>query len=143
MIIPLFLKNDIDIKAIEEAHKDHKLIFVTTKKEPNSVGTIGAIIREVKLPNGKLKILFQGLAKGTIKKITSEEPLKGVIDIVENRKEESVNKSELNALIETLKDKVEELTQYNPLFPRDIIKIVDENTAAKQKEQTNELASKV
>ena len=128
MIIPLFLKNDIDIKAIEEAHKDHKLIFVTTKKEPNSVGTIGAIIREVKLPNGKLKILFQGLAKGTIKKITSEEPLKGVIDIVENRKEKSVNKSELNALIETLKDKVEELTQYNPLFPRDIIKIVDEKS---------------
>jgi len=122
MIVPIFLDSKKDIKAIQKANNDGKLIFITTKFEKDGVGTIGSILREVDLPDGKVKILFQGIAKGKILEITSENTAK--IDLIQIPE---YNKLEIDALIETLKDYTIELTKYNPTFPRDLIKIIDEN----------------
>jgi len=122
MIVPIFLSDKKDIKAIKEAHKDGKLIFITTKFEKNGTGTIGSILREVALPDGKIKILFQGMAKGKIVEITDNQKA-----IIELSTTPEFNKTEVNALIDTLKDKTIELSNQNPMFPRDIIKIIDEN----------------
>ena len=124
MIVPLFFDKKEDIDAIKESHKNNKLIFITTKFEKNAIGTIGSILREVALPNGKIKILFQGLQKGQIKKTTNDTPKKAIIDIYETKSE---NKVEIDALLDNLKDKLSELIKHNPTFPKDLIKIIDEN----------------
>ena len=127
MIVPIFLSSDDEIEAIKEANKNSKLIFVTTNPKKKGVGTIGSILREVSLPNGKTKILFQGLAKGTIQQIKSQTPLKGVIELIQPPLS---NKIEVDALLDTLKEQTSQLIRYNPTFPRDIIKVIDNNSDA-------------
>ena len=127
MIVPIFLSSDDEIEAIKEANKNTKLIFVTTNPKKKGVGTIGSILREVSLPNGKTKILFQGLAKGTIQQIKSQTPLKGVIELIQPPLS---NKIEVDALLDTLKEQTSQLIRYNPTFPRDIIKVIDNNSDA-------------
>ncbi len=124
MIVPIFLTKEEDIKIVKEANSNGKLLFITTKFENNSVGTIGSILREVELPDGKIKILFQGIAKGKIKEITDNKSLKAIIELV---KTPSYNKVEVDALLDTLKNHTIELSKLNPAFPHDLIKIIDEN----------------
>jgi len=123
MIVPIFLKKDEDIKGIKEAHKNGKLIFITTDIKQNQFGTIGSILREVSLPDGRIKILFQGISKGKISEIKQNNL--AMIELIKPVKNN--NKLEINALIDTLRDYTIELTQINPIFPRDLIKVIDEN----------------
>ncbi|MCK4379024.1 MAG: LON peptidase substrate-binding domain-containing protein, partial [Deltaproteobacteria bacterium] len=74
MIMPLFVGRESSIKAVDEALNGDRLIFLATQKnvaEENpspddiyQVGTISMIMRMLKLPDGRVKILVQGLAKG-------------------------------------------------------------------------------
>ena len=76
MISPIFLDLEPDIIAVEEAMKNNSLIFVTTTKPGYEtqrdfesiyeVGVVGSIMRKVELNDGRVKILFQGLAKAKI-----------------------------------------------------------------------------
>jgi len=124
MIVPIFLTNKEDIKVVKETNGDGKLLFITTKVANNSVGTVGSILREVELPDGRIKILFQGIAKGKIKEITNDKPLKGIIELSKTPK---YNKIEVDALLDTLKNHTLELSKYNPVFPHDLIKVINEN----------------
>jgi len=124
MIVPIFLEKKEDIEIIKESQKDGKLLFITTNPEKNGVGTIGSILREVRLPDGKVKILFQGIAKGEIEEITSNKPLKGIIRL--SKKIEN-NKEEIDILLDTLKNNVLELSKYNPFFPKDLVKVIEQN----------------
>ncbi len=73
MIAPLFLSNEQNVKAVEYAIDHNKLVMVTVskpakegKREKDSfydVGVVGNIMRKVSLPDGKIKVLFQGLTK--------------------------------------------------------------------------------
>ena len=127
MIIPIFLSKEDEIEAVSKAMKDNSLIFITIKAENNTYGTIGSIIRKVKLPDGKIKILFQGISRGKILEITDKEPFTGIIDKVEAipSKEE-----EIKALLETLKENVLTLSELSPFFPKDFAKIIESNSDA-------------
>jgi ATP-dependent Lon protease len=80
MILPLFVGREPSIKAVEDALSKNRLIFLASQKElteenpsPESiydVGTVGMIMRMRKLPDGRVKILIQGVAKGRIESYT-------------------------------------------------------------------------
>jgi len=127
MIIPIFLEKKEDIIAVQKAINDHSLLFVSINDEPGTYGTIGTIIRKVTLPEGRVKILFQGLERGKILEITDKNPTIAVIDKVT-----PINKDakELKALLETLKEHIITLSELNPFFPKDFIKIIDSNSDA-------------
>ncbi len=127
MIIPIFLEKKEDIIAIQKAINDHSLIFVSINDEPGTYGTIGTIIRKVTLPEGKVKILFQGLARGKILEVTDKNPTMAIVDKVES---EGGDKKEISALLETLKEHISTLSELNPFFPKDFIKIIDSNSDA-------------
>src|SRR5690554_3567815 len=84
MILPLFVGRDSSIRAVEEALTKNRLIFLSSQKEiteenptPESiynVGTIAMIMRMRKLSDGRVKILIQGVAKGTIKDFVNSTP---------------------------------------------------------------------
>jgi len=125
MIVPIFLDNKNDIDAVKDAYKNSKLLFIGTTIKKDGIGSVGTILREVTLPDGKIKILFQGLAKAKIEEITSQKPLKGVINIIEKQ---PYDKVKMSALLDTLKEHTKKFSQINPLFPKDLIKIIDENS---------------
>ena len=83
MIIPLFVGRDISIKAIDEALLGNKMVLFVTQKDVNietpttddlfTVGTVGSILRMLKLPDGRFKVLIQGLAKAKINRPRPDE----------------------------------------------------------------------
>ena len=125
MIIPIFLEKKEDILAVSKAINDHSLIFLTIKDEIGTYGTIGTIIRKVTLPEGRVKILFQGLTRGKILDITDKNPTLAIVDKVEPINTET---KEINPLLETLKEHIITLSELNPFFPKDFIKIIDTNS---------------
>lgn len=76
MIVPLFVSRDKSIKAVEEALKDNRMIVLVSQKDVNmedpsqddlySVGTVAIIMRMLKLPDGRIRILIQGLSRSNI-----------------------------------------------------------------------------
>jgi ATP-dependent Lon protease len=127
MIIPIFLEEKEDIIAIQKAINDHSLIFISIDDEIGTYGTIGTIIRKVTLPEGKIKILFQGITRGKILEIHDKNPTIALIDKVHPTEEDE---KEINALLETLKEHILTLSEINPFFPKDFIKIIENNKDA-------------
>src|SRR5919199_4706022 len=84
MVLPLFVGREMSIKAIEAALAGNRMIFLATQKaldvenptpdDIHSVGTIGIIMRMLKLPDERIKILVQGLSKGRVKEFIQSEP---------------------------------------------------------------------
>ncbi|MBY0370572.1 LON peptidase substrate-binding domain-containing protein, partial [bacterium] len=84
MILPLFVGREPSIRAVNEALAKDRLIFLAAQREitdenpsPESIYTVGTIamfMRMRKLPDGRVKILVQGLTKGTIQDFTQDKP---------------------------------------------------------------------
>ena len=137
MIAPLFLSNEENIKAVEYAIEHNKLVVVTVskhgkegKREADSfydVGVVGNIMRKVSLPDGKIKVLFQGLVKGHISEFTKEDSLYAKVDIL---KSEISNEESIKSVIEVLIDNVKKLSRLNIKFPADLVKTIEENDDA-------------
>ncbi len=134
MIAPLFLGEEENVKAVETAIDENKLVLVTVSKpsseglrDENSfydVGVVGNIMRKVSLPDGKIKVLFQGLAKGRIVKYDSKKPIFATVEILENN---PFDEQKVLSLINILREQIKKLSKINPKFPVDLIKTIDEN----------------
>lgn len=84
MLLPLFVGREKSIKAVEDAMSSTRHIFLATQKDPITenpkpdeiyvVGTVGKILRMIKLPDGRIKALVQGVAKGSIVEYTKKKP---------------------------------------------------------------------
>ena len=79
MVVPLFVGRDKSINALEQVmDKDQELLFLSQKnsevddpseKDLFKVGTRGKILQLLKLPDGTVKVLVEGLARCKVKKI--------------------------------------------------------------------------
>jgi ATP-dependent Lon protease len=137
MIAPLFLSNEDNIKAVENAIEENKLVIVSVskpglegKRDENSfynVGVIGNIMRKVSLPDGKIKVLFQGLAKGFIDKFDENNP---TFAYVKSLEDEDYSKENITSVINVLREQVKKLSRINSKFPADLIKTIEENDDA-------------
>jgi len=76
MLLPLFIGREKSVRAVEEAMAQDRFLFLATQKQPAlenpkadeiyRVGTIGRILRMLKLPDGRMKALVQGLGRARI-----------------------------------------------------------------------------
>src|SRR5215470_17688814 len=84
MVLPLFVGRDMSIKAIEAALSGNRMIFLATQKsldvenpqpsDIHTIGTVGIIMRMLKLPDERIKILVQGLSKAKISGYIQTDP---------------------------------------------------------------------
>jgi ATP-dependent Lon protease len=88
------------------------------------VGVIGSIMRNVHIPDGRVKILFQGLARGKLVEPLEGEFNQALIDIV---KLEDYNKLRTDALMDILRDKIKTLSSLSSNFPADLVRTIEEN----------------
>jgi ATP-dependent Lon protease len=134
MISPIFLTDQKDIDAATDAMENNSLLFVTSAKEGKEgnrdfdamyqVGVVGSIMRKVHIPDGRVKILFQGLARGQIVEAQEGEFNRALIDIVPL---ENYNKLKADALMGILRDKIKNLSALNSAFPADLVRTIEEN----------------
>jgi len=135
MISPIFLDDEENIEAANKAMEKNSLVMICTAKSGQEnhrdfeaiydYGVIGSIMRKVSLPDGRVKILFQGMTKGKIAIQKSVKPLIATVELFENHFE-ATPKSD--ALISVLKEKVKVLATLSNLFPPDLIKTIEENS---------------
>jgi len=81
MIVPLFVSRDRSIRAVDEALGEHRMILLACQKdldkeEPQQddlyqVGTVAVIMRMLKLPDGRIRILVQGVSRAQIEEVNS------------------------------------------------------------------------
>ncbi|WP_428026925.1 endopeptidase La [Arcobacter sp.] len=138
MIAPLFLNNKTNISAVEKAINENKLVIVAVSKDGQEskdrfdgqfydVGVIGNIMRKVSLPDGKIKVLFQGLAKGRISQFKIDNPEVCEVEIIETK---PYSLESVTSVLNILRDNVSKLSKINTKFPVDLIKTIDENNDA-------------
>src|SRR5467141_2463965 len=81
MIVPLFVSRERSIRAVDEALGEHRMILLACQKdldkeEPQQddlykIGTVAVIMRMLKLPDGRIRILVQGISRAKIESINS------------------------------------------------------------------------
>ncbi|MDQ1263157.1 MAG: ATP-dependent Lon protease [Campylobacterota bacterium] len=134
MISPLFLSDEKNIKAAAKAIEESTLVIVCPTKPSHegersldalyNVGVVGSIMRKVALPDGRVKVLFQGLARAKILNKVSDNPLIAHIDVI---KATSVNSLKIDAILEILREKVRILASVSNYFPPDLLRTIEEN----------------
>ncbi len=92
-IVPLFVGREASIKAIESALALHdKHIFLVTQKSPEkekpeaddlyAVGTVSRILQMLRLPDGTIKVLFEGLSRANWQLVPTDPSLEGDFPLV-------------------------------------------------------------
>ncbi|KAA3610240.1 MAG: endopeptidase La [Calditrichaeota bacterium] len=113
MVVPLIIGRKTSLEAIDAAMENEKLLFLVAQKDalkedvgPADLfrfGVIGRILQLVRLPNGLVKILVEGVASGKVKRYMGKDTLmKATLNILEpvyeNKDEDEAKKRQLVAL---------------------------------------------
>ncbi len=134
MMLPLFVGRDVSIRAVEESLSRDRLIFLVSQKNSaeenpsaadiHRVGTIASIMRMLKLADGRVKILVQGLSKGEVDSYLRERPYFEVKirKVIEPTLSEVP--IEVEALMRTAKEKIEQILNLKNL-PPEIVMVTD------------------
>ncbi|HUH42158.1 MAG TPA: endopeptidase La [Sulfurimonas sp.] len=134
MIAPLFLSDESNIKAATKAMEEGSLVIVCPTKPSHEgergfealydAGVVGSIMRKVALPDGRVKVLFQGLARAKTFAKISENPLIATVDVIEAN---NINSLKIDAILEILREKVRKLAAVSNYFPPDLLRTIEEN----------------
>ncbi|CAH2030505.1 endopeptidase La [Trichlorobacter ammonificans] len=137
MIIPLFVGREASIKAVDQALAGDRMIMLATQheigeEEPSPdqiyrVGTVGMIMRMLKLPDGRVKILVQGLVKARIVEYLEEKPFHTVR--VERMVEPAAPDSlETEALIRTVREQLGKIAELGKQISPEVMVILENIT---------------
>ncbi|MFO7981027.1 MAG: endopeptidase La [Candidatus Aminicenantes bacterium] len=131
MVIPLFVGREKSKKAIDKALSSNRMIFLVTQKdleieEPKKddvyeIGTVALIMRMLKLPDGRIRILAQGLIRGRLDEL--EEKLSYYEAKVKALKEpkEKERPIEVEALCRNVREGLERASTLGKSIPPEIM----------------------
>jgi ATP-dependent Lon protease len=135
MVLPLFVGRETSVLAIEAALARDRLLFLATQKdqtieEPDpddiyGMGTVSLILRMLKLPDGRLKILVQGKAKARIREFLRERPYFQVaLEVVEETPVGGIS-PEAEALMRNAREMSEKILTLKGIMSPDLLAILD------------------
>ena len=129
MIVPLFVGREKSVRALEDVMKDDKQILLVTQKnaaqdDPTpadifTVGTVGTVLQLLKLPDGTVKVLVEGVQRATILKFTD---LEDFFQAYAQVMEDSVGDDrEIDALTRTVISQFEQYIKLNKKIPPEVL----------------------
>lgn len=129
MIVPLFVGREKSIRALQEAvDKEQNIVLVTQKDaaeeeaSPESVydvGTLGAVLQLLKLPDGTLKVLIEGVERVKIDKFTDNQEYMEVIAAA--MPEHEKDSLEMEALSRAVVSQFEEYVKLSKKIPAEVL----------------------
>jgi len=134
MIVPLFVSRDRSIKAVEQALSENRMILLVSQKDLNkeepvqedlySVGTVAIIMRMLKLPDGRIRILIQGLSRCQVDSVdgTGDYVKAGVTPISEPLAPE--NSLEVEALVRNVRGSMERAASLGKNISPEVLAII-------------------
>jgi ATP-dependent Lon protease len=135
MVLPLFVGRDMSIKAIEAALAGNRIIMLAAQRsleldnpspqDIHTVGTVGMVMRMLKLPDDRIKILVQGLAKAKIEEFVQIQPHFEVR--IQTMPEEKAPTPSLEgeALLRTVKEQLERLVSLGKILMPDVMVVIE------------------
>ena len=139
MILPLFVGRETSVAAVNEALGKDRMILLVSQKEGSDdnpgpedlfpVGTVSMIMRMLKLPDGRVKILIQGLARAkVVNYVRSEAPYSVGIEVLEEKA--APPSLELEALMRNIRESLEKIIQFGKTIPPDLVMVLESLTDA-------------
>ena len=131
MVIPLFVGREKSKKAIDKALSSNRMIFLVTQKdleieEPKKddvyeIGTVALIMRMLKLPDGRIRILAQGLIRGRLDELEENLPFyESKIKAIKEPKEDE-RSIEVEALSRNVREGLERASTLGKNIPPEIM----------------------
>ena len=128
MIVPLFVGREKSVRALEDVMKDDKQILLVTQKNASdddpspddiyTLGTIGTVLQLLKLPDGTVKVLVEGLQRAKINGYKDNPDFfEAYADLFEN----TGDSSELEALSRAVVGQFEQYIKLNKKIPAEVL----------------------
>ena len=135
MIIPLFVGRPGSIEAVNEALNANKLIMLVTQRDATKddpseedlyrVGMVCMVMRTLKMPDGRLKVLVQAMSKAEIKEFVRTDPSYRVaIEVIDDVEVEEIS-IEVEALIRTGREQTEKIMSLRGILSADLMMIIN------------------
>ncbi len=135
VLLPLFVGRDMSINAVEKSLSQDRLIVVAAQKDLTdedplperiySVGVVSQIMRMLRLPDGRVKVLIQGLKKAKIEQYLQETPTFLVrLTAIEEPIITEIT-LEIEALMRYVKEEMEKVVSMGRMVPPDILMVLD------------------
>jgi len=128
LVIPLFVGRAKSVKALELASEGDKRILLVAQKSANKdepdandlyeVGTIATVLQMLKLPDGTVKVLVEGVQRARVTGfVETEECFAAHADLIE----ESESDIEIQALMRTVFAQFDQYVKLNKKIPPEIL----------------------
>ncbi len=129
LVIPLFVGRTKSVKALEIASEGNKQILLVAQKSPNNdepdasdlyeVGTIATVLQMLKLPDGTVKVLVEGIRRArVIEFVETEECFAARAEDVEDSADPD---NESQALMRTVFTQFDQYVKLNKKIPPEIL----------------------
>lgn len=138
VVQPLFVGRHFSIRAIEEANKKNRLIFLVLQKDKDieepkeediyKVGVVAHILRTVPIEDSRVKILVQGLKRGIIKNLKwNGDFWVAEIEVIDDKdippEEQTL---EDKALVKAVKESIDKLVSLGKQIIPDLVVLIKE-----------------
>src|SRR3989442_8571502 len=133
MIVPLFVNRDRSAKAVDQALSENRMILLVSQKTPevddpkaedlHDFGTVSVIMRMLKLPDGRVRILVQGFSRAKVEYF--DESKAYIAAKVEPKTEPQVvpDSPELEAVVRNVKSSLENMVLLGKNISPDLVAI--------------------
>ncbi len=131
MVIPLFVGREKSKNAIDYSLSSNRMILLLTQKnmeieEPKrsdiyNVGTVALIMRMLKLPDGRMRILAQGLVRARIENLDEMKPFYTAEVKVIPEPEEAEKSIEIEALVRNTRTGLEKASSLGKDIPPEVM----------------------
>lgn len=136
MILPLYVGRDLSINAVNKALVSNRMMLLVAQKEQAvedptekdlyTVGTVVTVVRMVKMPDQRVKILVQGLAKASIVEYLSSKPYMDVrVKPFVEETEKAEGGMETEAILRTVKEQLSQLLEKGRSISPDILAVAE------------------
>ncbi len=136
MVIPLFVGRDKSVRALEKSMAEQKNIFLSAQRNANNnnpspndifeTGTLANILQILKLTDGTMKVLVEGMQRGRITKFQNQS---GYYEVEIDKIEENIQlTADVKALMRSIEGLFEQYVKLNQKIPLEAISAISNIT---------------
>ncbi len=131
MVVPLFVGREKSKSAVDEALSSHRMILLVTQKSAEvedpkqddvfAIGTVALIMRMLKLPDGRIRILAQGLVRAEVEKLKEDKPYFTASVQVLHDPDDAEKSIEVEALVRNVRTDLDKASALGKNIPPEVM----------------------
>src|SRR5262249_14389547 len=133
MIVPLFVNRERSAKAVDQALAENRMILLVSQRDANvddpkpadlhDFGTVSIIMRMLKLPDGRVRVLVQGFSRAKVESYDESKPYLEARITAKAETQVSTDSVELEAVVRNVKAALEKAVSLGKNMSPDLVAI--------------------